>query len=82
MQASVIKRLHREEVVRVKPSTKAEEESIEQLFAEVEARLAEVDDILLRSLEAKVKIAREVCNNGYKALSRLEQKVIRLELQK
>ena len=66
----------------MKGSKKTDEESIEQLFAEVGAYLVEAEDLLLPRLEARVKVLREVCKKAYEVLRRLEQRVIRQELEK
>ena len=52
-----------------------EEEPIEQTFAEVAAHLVEAEDMLLPSIEAKVRDVRDVLKRAYSVLSRLERKV-------
>ena len=55
----------------------AEEEPIEQLFAEVTGYLVEADDVLLPSLEAKVRDVRDLVKQAQGLLSRLELQVTR-----
>lgn len=55
----------------------AEEEPIEQMFAELAGQLVEVDDTLLPSLEAKVRDVRDLLKQAYGLLSRLELQVTR-----
>ena len=55
----------------------AEEEPIEQLFAELAAHLVEADEVLLPSLEAKVRDVRDLVKQAYGLLSRLELQVTR-----
>ena len=62
----------------MKRSTEAEE-SIEQMFAEVVAHLVHAEDMLLPSIEAKIRDVRDVCKKAFDALSRLE---LRVETQK
>ena len=51
------------------------EESIEQMFAEVGAHLVEAEEILLPSLEAKVRDVRSLCQKAHDVLSRVELRV-------
>ena len=52
-----------------------EDEPIEQTFAELAAQLVEAEDVLLPSLEAKVRDVRDVLKQAYDVLSRLELQV-------
>ena len=52
-----------------------EEEPIEQTFAEVAGRLVEAEDMLLPSIEARVRDVRDVLKQAYDVLSRLELRV-------
>jgi len=60
----------------MKSSTEADEVSTEQLFSELASYLVEAEEILLPSLEAKVRDIREVCKNAYGVLTGLEHRVI------
>jgi hypothetical protein len=59
----------------MKRSSEAEE-SIEQMVAEVGARLGEAAKILLPSLEAKVRDVRSLCHKAHEVLSRAELRVL------
>ncbi len=54
-----------------------EDEPIEQTFAELTGRLVEAEDILLPSLEAKVRDVRDVLKLASDVLSQLEFRVKR-----
>ena len=54
----------------------ADEESIEQMLAEVGAHLVRAEEILLPSLEAKVRDIRSLCQEAYEVLSRLEHRIV------
>ena len=60
----------------MKRSPETQEESLEQMFAEVGSHLVEAEEILLPSLEAKVRDVRSLCQKAYDALSRLEHRVV------
>ena len=53
-----------------------EEEPIEQTFAEVAGRLVEAEDMLLPSIEARVRDVRDVLKQAYDVLERLEARVV------
>ena len=55
----------------------SEDERIEQTFAELAAHLVEAEDVLLPSLEVKVRDVRDVLKQAYDVLSRLEIQVTR-----
>ena len=59
-----------------------EDKPLEQAFAEVEAVLVKLDELLLPSLEAKVRDIREVCQEASEALTWLEQQVLRERREK
>ena len=56
-----------------------EDELIEQTFAEVEAHLSEAEDMMLPSLEAKIRDVRDRLKVASDVLSRLEFRVTRLK---
>ena len=56
-----------------------EDEPIEQTFAELAGHLVEAGDVLLPSLEAKVRDVRGVLKQAYDVLSRLELRAARQE---
>ena len=60
----------------------SEEESIEQIFAELRADLVEIDEIRLPSLEAKVRDIRDVCKSAYEVLDKIEHRVVIQERRK
>ena len=60
----------------MKRSPETQEESLEQMFAEVASHLVEAEEILLPSLEAKVRDVRSLCQKAYDALSRLQVRVV------
>jgi hypothetical protein len=55
---------------------RSKEKPIEQLFAEVQAALVDIEEIRLPSLEAKVRDIRDVCKGAYEILSRIEHRVV------
>ena len=54
-----------------------EDEPVEQTFAELQGYLVEAEDLLLPSLEAKVRDVRDVLKRAYEILNRLERRVTR-----
>jgi len=60
----------------MKRSPETQEESLEQMFAEVASHLVETEEILLPSLEAKVRDVRSPCQKAYDALSRLQVRAV------
>ena len=54
-----------------------EDAPVEQVFAQVEALLAETEEMLLPRIEAGVRDVREVCNRAYDVLIELEDQVLR-----
>jgi hypothetical protein len=60
----------------MKRSTRTQEAPIEEMFTELEACLADVEEIRLPSLEAKVRDIRDVCKTASGILSRLEHRVV------
>jgi hypothetical protein len=61
-----------------KHSEETDEESIEQVIAELGGHLVNIEELMLPSLEAKVRDVRQVCQEAYKVLSRLELRIERL----
>ena len=61
-----------------KRSETREEESIEQILAEVQGHLVQAEELMLPSLEAKIRDVRQVCQKAYDALGRLQLRVERL----
>ena len=55
------------------------EKSTEQILAEVQACLTEIEEIRLPSLEVKVRDIRELCKGAYGSLTLLDH---RLHIQK
>jgi len=56
--------------------TRPKEKPMEQLFAELQACLVDIEEIRLPSLEAKVRDIRDVCKSAYAILSRIEHRVM------
>ena len=56
--------------------TRPKEKPMEQLFAELQACLVDIEEIRLPSLEAKVRDIRDVCKSAYDVLSRIEHRVM------
>ena len=54
-----------------------DDEAIEQTLAELAAHLVEAEDVLVPSLEAKVRDVRAALKRAYHTLSRLEVRVTR-----
>jgi hypothetical protein len=57
--------------------TVTEDEPMEQMFADLAAHLVEAEDVLLPSLEAKVRDVRDLLHQAHSLLSRLELQVTR-----
>ena len=52
-----------------------EDEPVERAIAELAAHLVEAEDVLLPSLEARVRDVRDLLKEAYSVLSRLELQV-------
>lgn len=59
-----------------------EEEPIEQVLAELGAYPVEAEDILLPSLEARVRDVRTACQKAHEALERLQVRLTRQKREK
>ena len=65
----------------MKPATKVEKQSVEQLCAEITGCLVEIELYQLPSLEGKLKLVRDICEVGCDLVDKLKQKVIDEEPQ-
>ena len=59
-----------------------EEEPIEQVLAELGACLVEAEDVLLPSLEARVRDVRAACQKAHEVLERLQVRLMRQKRKK